>query len=85
MKKREMEISIFRFISEFRRQISISGSVMHHCDISWKEVFWDSLKMRLKEIPNQRWLIREMNEIDKFLELDEVKELTDGYKIHDLI
>ena len=83
MKKRELEISTFRFISEVRIVIDNleRGTAAHN----YKEFIWDALKSRLKGDNNMKWIVKEMNSIDEFIEREEVKEFIKTGSLNQII
>ena len=83
MKKRELEISTFRFISEVRIVIdNLEREAVTH---NYKEFIWDALKSRLKGDNNMKWIVKEMNSIDEFIDREEVKEFIKKGSLNQII
>ena len=78
-----MEISTFRFISEVR--IVIDNLEREAAAHNYKEFIWDALKSRLKGVNNMKWIVKEMNSIDAFLEKEGVKEFIETESLDQII
>ena len=83
MKKIEMERSTLRFISEVKKQIGLLERQAG--DTDYQALIWDCLKHRIKDIPNMKWIVKEMDSIDSFLEIDEIKEFRETEGLDQLI
>jgi len=81
MKKIEMERSTFRFISELKRQISLLERTAGNTD--YQALIWDTLKHRMEDIPNMKWIVKEMDSIDEFLNSEDIREM--NWEVHELI
>ena len=89
MKKAQMETSMIRFLSELRKVANDLDNVnvqeVSPTKTTFKDVIWDGLKIRLKGHSNMRWILKEMDSIDAFLELPEVKEFRESSALDQLI
>ena len=75
MKKIEMERSTFRLISELKRIVLLLDN---NTGSDYDEVVWGSLKNIIKDLKDQKWIFKEMETIDKFLEREDVKKMGSG-------
>ena len=89
MTKRVMETSMCRFIGELRKVTNdldnLNVQEGSPTKTTFKDVIWDGLKIRLKGHSNMRWILKEMDSIDAFLELPEVKEFRESSALDQLI
>ena len=89
MKKVQMETSMIRFIGELRKVANdldnLNAQESSPTKTTFKDVIWDGLKIRLKGHSNMRWILEEMDSIDAFLELPEVKEFRETETLDQLI
>ena len=78
MKKVQMETSMIRFIGELRKVANdldnLNVQEGSPTKTTFKDVIWDGLKIRLKGHSNIKWILKEMDSVDEFLEMPEVKE-----------
>ena len=89
MKKVQMETSMIRFIGELRKVANdldnLNVQEGSPTKTTFKDVIWDGLKIRLKGHSNMRWILKEMDSIDAFLELPEVNEFRKAESLDQII
>jgi len=89
MTKRVMETSVCRFIGELRKVTNDLDNLNFQIDspdkVTFKQIIWDGLKKRMGGHPNIKWILKEMDSIDEFLELGEVKEFRETSTLDQLI
>ena len=77
MKKAQMETSMIRFIGELRKVANDLDNLKFQDEpnkVTFKQIIWDGIKIRLKGHSNMKWILKEMDSVDEFLEMPEVKE-----------
>ena len=78
MTKAQMETSMIRFIGELRKVANdldnLNSQTGSPNKVTFKQIIWDGIKIRLKGHPNMKWILKEMDSVDEFLEMPEVKE-----------
>ena len=89
MKKVQMETSMIRFIGELRKVANDLDNLNFQIDnpnkVTFKQIIWDGIKIRLKGHPNMKWILKEMDSVDEFLEMPEVKEFRETETLDQLI
>ena len=88
MTKVQMETSMIRFIGELRKVANDLDNLKFQDEpnkVTFKQIIWDGIKIRLKGHSNMKWILKEMDSIDAFLELPEVKEFRESSALDQLI
>ena len=77
--KRTMETSMETFLSMLLVKLT-------ELDINVKEYVWDGLKINMSgDKPELKWILQEMEDIDGFLEKEEIQEYLKSQKLEDIL
>ena len=88
MTKAQMETSMIRFIGEIRKVANDLDNLKFQDEpnkVTFKQIIWDGIKIRLKGHPNMKWILKEMDSVDEFLEMPEVNEFRKAESLDQII
>ena len=89
MTKAQMETSMVRLIGELRKVANDLDNLNFQVDkpnkVTFKQIIWDGIKIRLKGHSNMKWILKEMDSVDEFLKTPEVKEFRKTSNLDQLI